>query len=77
MSTVVFVQLSSCVQLCDFMGCSTTGLPILHHLPNLAHVSTEMVFTLRLSGCLGNPIICIENISPHVKSLSYLVVMQF
>ena len=31
-----FVQLLSRVLLCDTMGCSTLGFPVLQHLPELA-----------------------------------------
>ena len=33
---VVVVQSLSRVQLCDLMDCSTPGLPVLHHLLELA-----------------------------------------
>ena len=33
----------SCVQLCDPMGCSTPGLPVLHHLPEFAQTHAHGV----------------------------------
>ena len=32
------VQFLSCVQLCNPVNCSTPGLPVLHHLPELAQI---------------------------------------
>ena len=33
----------SCATLCDPMGCSTWGLPVLHHLPEFAQTSVHWV----------------------------------
>ena len=37
------VQLLSCVQLCDPVDCSTSGFPVLHHLPELAQIHVHWV----------------------------------
>ena len=42
-STDFVVQLLSCVRLCDPMDCSTPGIPVLHHLPELAQTHVHWV----------------------------------
>ena len=37
------VQAPSRVQLCDLMECSTTGLPVPHHLPEFAQVRVHCI----------------------------------
>ena len=32
----------SCLTLCDLMGCSTAGFPVLHHLPELAQTECPL-----------------------------------
>ena len=34
----------TCVQLCDPMGCSTPGFPVLHHLLKLAQIHVQHVY---------------------------------
>ena len=38
---VVVVQLLSCVRLCDLMGYSIPGSPVLHYLPELAQINVH------------------------------------
>ena len=42
-SRVAAVQLLSCVRLCDPMHCSTSGFPVHHQLPELAHTHVHRV----------------------------------
>ena len=61
---VVVVQPPSYVWLCDHMNCSTTGLPIPHHLPKFVQVHVH---------CIGNAIQPSHPLipsSPSVLSLS-------
>lgn len=41
------------------------------------YMSTEVVFILRLSGCLGNPTIYTEKVVSNVKPIFYLVGTSF
>ena len=41
--TIVIVQLLSCAQLCDPVDCSTPGLPVICHLPELTQTHIQWV----------------------------------
>ena len=64
---VVAVQrLSSVLLFCDPMDCSTPGIPVLYHLPELAQIHVHCVSdAIQLSHPLLSPSPPVFNLSQH------------
>ena len=64
---VLVVQLlKSCLTLCNPMGCSIPGFPVLHHLPELAQIHVHQVSgTIQPSRPLSSPFPHALNFSQH------------
>ena len=69
-SVISSVQSLSHVRLCDPMDCSTPGLPVHHHLPELAqtHVHQSVMPSNHLILC--HPLLLLPSIFPSIKVLS-------
>ena len=52
----------SCPSLCDPMDCSTPGFPVLHHLPEFAHIHIQSVVMLSNHLILGHPLFLLPSI---------------
>ena len=63
---VVFVQMPSCLTLCDPMDCSTPCFPVLHHLPELVQTHVHWVSdVIQPSHPLSSPSSPALNLSQH------------
>ena len=65
-SSIAVVWSLSCVQLCDTMGCSTPGFPVLHYLLELAQTHVHQVSdVIQPSHPLLSPSLLTFNLSQH------------
>ena len=65
-----FCHMSSSVQLCDPMDCSTPGFPVLHCLPEFAQIHVHWVQMLSNHLILCCPLLLLPSISPSVRVFS-------
>ena len=64
--SVTLVQWLLCPTLCDPMGCSTPGFPVLHHLPELAQTLVHWVGdSIQPSSPLSSPSSTAFNLAQH------------
>ena len=66
--TVLLLFSCTVVSLCDSMCCSTPGLPVLHHLPELAETHVYSDPSSHLSLC--HPLLLLLSIFPSIRVFS-------
>ena len=63
---IIVVQLLSRIWLCDPMDCSTSGFPVLYHLPELAQLHVHWVGDVTQPSCpLSSPFPPVFNLFQH------------
>ena len=60
----------SCATLCDPMGCSTWGFPVLHHLPEFAQTSVHWVGDAIQHLIFCHPLFLLPSIFPGIRVFS-------
>ena len=66
----------SCPPLCDPMGCSTSGFPVLHHLPEFAQTHVHGVVMPSNHLILCHPVLLLPSVFPRIKVFSNKSALQ-